>query len=203
MESEMCSREGLGLKNPRFWHKIVVMENMIDSELTVLEIMTYGCPVLKQKAEVVTDITPELVQLAKNMALTMQAAPGIGLAAPQVNRSLRLITIDLSVGEKEDQLMVLINPEIIEQEGETLMEEGCLSVPEINEKVARPKNVVLKAVTLEGKDVILEADGLLARVFCHEVDHLNGKLFIEHLSPLKQRLIKKKFKKQRLNAETP
>ncbi len=189
------------MKNPRFWNKIYKMENVIDSDLTVLEIMTYGCPVLKQKAEPVVDITPELVHLAKNMARTMHAAPGIGLAAPQVNHSLRLITIDLSVGEKDDQLIVLINPEIIEEEGEILMEEGCLSVPEINEKVARPQRVVLKAVNMEGKDVIMEADGLLARVFCHEVDHLNGKLFIEHLSPLKQRLIKKKFKKQRQDEE--
>ncbi len=179
------------------------MDNRIDSDLTVMEIMTYGCPVLKQMAEPVTDITSELVQLAKNMVFTMHAAPGIGLAAPQVNRSQRLVTIDLSLGEKDDQLIVLINPEIIEQEGEALMEEGCLSVPEVNEKVLRPQHVALKAVNLEGKDLILEADGLLARVLCHEVDHLNGKLFIEHLSPLKQRLIKKKFKKQRQNEETP
>jgi peptide deformylase len=127
----------------------------------------------------------------------MQAAPGIGLAAPQVNRSLRLITIDLSVGEKEGQLIVLLNPEVVEHEGVAVMEEGCLSVPEVNEKVTRPARVFIQGTTLDGNDFTLEARDLLARVFCHEIDHLNGKLFVEHLSPLKQRLIKQKFKKMR------
>lgn len=172
------------------------MTEQIEKDPTIMEIMTYGCPVLKEKAEDVTDITDEVIRLAENMAFTMHAAPGIGLAAPQVNRSIRLITIDLSVGEKQEQLIVLVNPEIIEQEGETLLEEGCLSVPEINEKVSRPERVVVQGTTLEGRDITLEARDLLARVFCHEIDHLNGKLFVEHLSPLKQRLIKQKFRKK-------
>jgi peptide deformylase len=172
------------------------MNDRIDQDLTVMEIMTYGCPVLKQKAEPVTNITDELIRLAMSMTFTMHAAPGIGLAAPQVNQSLRLITVDLSVGEKSDQLLVLLNPEILEHEGHAIMEEGCLSVPEVNEKVSRPERVAISASTLEGKDVVLEAEGLLARVFCHEIDHLNGKLFVEHLSPLKQRLIRQKFRKK-------
>lgn len=170
---------------------------MIEKDLTIMEIMTYGCPVLKEKAEPVTDITDEVVRLAHNMVFTMHAAPGIGLAAPQVNHSLKLITIDLSVGEKREQLIVLMNPELLEQEGEAFIEEGCLSVPEINEKVSRPERVVVRGMTLDGNDITLDARDLLARVFCHEIDHLEGKLFVEHLSPLKQRLIKQKFKLKR------
>jgi peptide deformylase len=147
------------------------MMEQIEKDLTIMEIMIYGCPVLKEKAARVTDITDDVIRLAQDMVFTMQAAPGIGLAAPQVNRSLRLITIDLSVGEK--------------------------SVPEVNEKVTRPARAVIQGTTLDGNDFALEARDLLARVFCHEIDHLNGKLFIEHLSPLKQRLIKQKFKKMR------
>ncbi len=173
------------------------MTEQIEKDLTIMEIMTYGCPVLKESAARVTDITDEVIRLARSMAFTMHAAPGIGLAAPQVNHSLRLITIDLSVGEKEEQLIVLLNPEVVEHEGETVMEEGCLSVPEVNEKVVRPERVVIEGTTLDGKDITLEARGLLARVFCHEIDHLNGKLFVEHLSTLKQRLIRQKFKKMR------
>jgi len=170
---------------------------MIEKDLTILEIMIYGCPVLNEKAEPVTDIKDNIVRLARDMVFTMHAAPGIGLAAPQVNHSLKLIAIDLSVGEKKEQLIVLLNPELLEQEGEAFMEEGCLSVPEINEKVSRPGRVVVRGTTLDGKDITLEAKDLLARVFCHEIDHLEAKLFVEHLSPLKQRLIKQKFKKKR------
>ncbi len=173
------------------------MNEKIKKDLTVMEIMTYGCPVLKQKAEPVKNITEETIRLAENMVFTMHSAPGIGLAAPQVNHSTQLITIDLSVGEKDGQLIILLNPEILEHEGQTVMEEGCLSVPEINENVTRPERVLIKGISLDGKDITLEATGLLARVFCHEIDHLLGKLFVEHLSPLKQSLIRQKFKKRR------
>ncbi len=163
--------------------------------MTLLEIIKYGNPVLNRVAEKIQDIDQEIEKLAQDMIFTMHAAPGIGLAAPQVNRSLRLITIDLSVGENERDLMVLINPEILSQEGEQCEEEGCLSVPEVQEKVVRPNRVLLRGIDLGGKERRIEAEGLLARVFCHEVDHINGKLFIEHLSPLKRSLIKKKFNK--------
>ena len=133
------------------------------------------------------------------MTYTMHCAPGIGLAAPQVNQSIQLITVDLSVGEKEQDLFVLINPELVHQEGESYMEEGCLSVPEINEKVNRPSLVVVKAADLNGKEILIEARDLLARVFCHEIDHLQGRLFIDHLSPLKKSLVKKKLLKQLKN----
>jgi peptide deformylase len=169
---------------------------MIDKERSLLEIMVFGNPVLSHKAQEIEDIDEDLCQLAHNMIHTMHAAPGIGLAAPQVNRSIRLITIDLSVGEKEDDVIILLNPEILGSNGEEIMEEGCLSVPEINEKVSRPSQVVVKGIDMDGNEKIIESSGLLARVLCHEIDHLNGKLFIEHLSPLKKNIIKKKLRKQ-------
>lgn len=167
---------------------------MIDKELSLLEIIQYGHPVLNQRATEINQIDQEVVELAQRMVWTMHAAPGIGLAAPQVNRSIRLITVDLSIGENESDLIILINPQILAQEGQETMEEGCLSVPGITDKVNRPFRVHFKGIDLEGKEKQFEAEGLLARVFCHEVDHLNGKLFIDHLSPLKKRLIRKKLK---------
>lgn len=164
--------------------------------MPILEIITYGNPILVQRAEEIKKIDKTIVDLAQNMIQTMHAAPGIGLAAPQVNVSKRLITINLSVGENNEDLIILINPELINQEGEIIFEEGCLSVPEINEKVTRPARVVVKGMDLEGKEIMIEAEGSLARVFCHEIDHLNGKLFFERLSPLKQSLIKKKLRKR-------
>ncbi|OQX51263.1 MAG: peptide deformylase [Candidatus Aminicenantes bacterium 4484_214] len=160
-----------------------------------LEIVTVPHQVLHQQAREIRDINHQIVELAKNMVETMYAAPGIGLAAPQVNQSLRLITVDLSVGEKPDQLIILINPQIKEMEGEDIDEEGCLSVPEIHEKVKRPLRVLVSGYTLEGKERTIEAEGLSARVFCHEIDHLNGILFIDRLSPLKRSLIRKKLRK--------
>lgn len=170
---------------------------MLEKDLTLLEIITFGHPVLSRKAERIQNITEDIQRLAKNMAYTMHSAPGIGLAAPQVNRSIRLITVDHSVGEKSQELLILINPEIVSQEGECMLEEGCLSVPEINEKVSRPSRIVVKAVDLQENERTIEAADLLARVICHEIDHLNGKLFIDYLSPLKKDIIRKKLKKQK------
>jgi len=169
---------------------------MLDKERSLLEIMVFGNPVLTQKASEIEDIDEDVYRLAQNMLHTMHAAPGIGLAAPQVNHSIRLITIDLSVGEKVDDVIILINPEIVSSDGEQIMEEGCLSVPEINEKVSRPARVVVKGIDIEGNERTIESSGLLARALCHEIDHLNGKLFIDHLSPLKKDIIKRKLRKQ-------
>jgi len=163
--------------------------------MTLLEIIKYGNPVLHMRAGEIKNIDQNIRKLAQDMVDTMHAAPGLGLAAPQVNHSLRLITVDLSVGENENDLMILINPEILSQEGEQCEEEGCLSVPELQEKVIRPARLLLRGVDLKGKERRVEAEGLLARVFCHEIDHINGKLFFEHLSPLKKNLIKKKLRK--------
>jgi len=167
--------------------------------MSILTIVKYGNPVLVKKAEPVSVINEEILELARNMVRTLHAAPGIGLAAPQVNVSKRLITVDLSVGEKPDELIVLINPEFLETGGESILEEGCLSVPGIQEKVKRPARVVIRGTDLQGKEKTYEAEGLLARVFCHEIDHINGRLFIENLSPLKRALIKKRLRKE-LNA---
>ncbi|UCC40035.1 MAG: peptide deformylase, partial [Candidatus Aminicenantes bacterium] len=133
--------------------------------MPILEIITYGNPVLAQRAEEINKIDKTIVDLAQNMVQTMRAAPGIGLAAPQVNVSKRLITVDLSVGENNEDLIILINPELISQEGEIILEEGCLSVPEISEKVTRPTRVVVKGMDLDGKEIMIEAEGTLARVF--------------------------------------
>jgi peptide deformylase len=164
--------------------------------MAVLEIIKYGNPVLIQRAKEIENIDRIINQLAQDMVLTMHAAPGIGLAAPQVNQGIRLITVDLSVGENERDLIVLVNPEIVSQEGEQVEEEGCLSVPDIQEKVTRPARVVVRGIDLNGKERRIEADGLMARVFCHEVDHINGRLFIDNLSPLKRGLIKKILSKR-------
>jgi peptide deformylase len=169
---------------------------MEDKQDTILEIITIGDPILNRKAEKIHNIDKKVHDLAKKMVKTMHSAPGVGLAAPQVSQSIQLITVDISVGENESDLIVLANPEILEKEGETVIEEGCLSVPGINEKVSRPYRVVIKGIDLDGKEKIIEAEDLLARIFCHEVDHINGKLFIEHLSPLKKSLIRKKLQKQ-------
>lgn len=163
--------------------------------MSILQIVKYGNPTLTKKAEEITNLDKYIEELAQNMVETMYAAPGIGLAAPQVNESKRLITVDLSVGEDSQNLIILINPELISQEGDVTSEEGCLSVPDISEKVVRPSRVIVKGIDLKGNEKTVEAEGLLARVLCHEIDHINGKLFIEHLSLLKKSLIKKKLKR--------
>jgi len=168
-----------------------------EKEGTILEIVTIGNPVLNRKADKIRNIDQRVYDLAQSMINTMHDAPGVGLAAPQVNRSVQLITVDISIGENDKDLIVLANPELLHMEGEAVLEEGCLSVPGINEKVTRPFRVVVKGIDLDGNEKVIEAEDLLARIFCHEIDHINGKLFIEHLSPLKKSLIRKKLQKQK------
>ncbi|MEA3420962.1 MAG: peptide deformylase [Acidobacteriota bacterium] len=163
--------------------------------MSVLQIILYGNPILTQKSKKIQNIDEDIVILAQYMVSTMHKAPGIGLAAPQVNHGIRLITVDLSVGENSKDLIILLNPEIFTPKGKNVLEEGCLSIPGINEKVIRPSTVHVKGIDLKGKEKIIEAEGLLARVLCHEIDHLDGKLFIDYLSPLKKNLIRKKLKK--------
>jgi len=169
--------------------------------MPVRQIVTFGHPVLHRAASLVREIDQEIVELARDMVLTMHAAPGIGLAAPQVAAGKRLITVDLSVGERPDELIVLINPDLLETDGLAISEEGCLSVPGIHENVSRPAQVLVKGIDLEGKEKVIEAQGILARVFCHEIDHINGRLFIEHLSSFKKALVKKKLKKTQESGE--
>jgi peptide deformylase len=163
--------------------------------MAVREILIIGHPTLVKKAEPVDRIDADIVRLAGDMVETVHAAPGIGLAAPQVGVSKRLIVVDLSVGENKDDLIVLVNPKIVAKEGEVTCEEGCLSVPDIREKIARPYRVTVRGVDLDGQTVEVDAEDLLARVLCHEIDHLEGILFVEKLSPLKRKLIRKKLKK--------
>jgi len=163
--------------------------------MAIRDILIIGDPILTKRAEPVAAVDEEIVRLARDMVETVRAAPGIGLAAPQVGVGKRVIVVDLSVGEDADQLHVLVNPEIVAKDGEAVSEEGCLSVPEIREKVARPYRVKVRGLDLEGRPVEIEGEDLLARAFCHEIDHLDGILFVEKLSALKRALIKKKFKK--------
>ncbi|MCJ7611545.1 MAG: peptide deformylase [Candidatus Aminicenantes bacterium] len=164
--------------------------------MAIRTIHTVGDPVLTKVAEKIQTINEDIRQLAKDMVQTMHEAPGVGLSAPQVNVSRRLITIDLSIGKNADELIILVNPEILSQEGSCLSEEGCLSVPGYSEKVDRPARVKVKGLDLDGEEIMFEAEDLLARAFCHEIDHLDGKLFIDRLSPLKRQLIKRKLRKE-------
>lgn len=161
----------------------------------VLPILKYGAAELKKISTPVDFFNGELEKLTKDMIETMYGAPGIGLAAPQVGLNIRLATIDLSVGEDASQLITICNPEIISEEGEQKVDEGCLSIPEFSDAVVRPRVIEVKAFDLHGHEIRIRAEGLLARCFSHEIDHLNGILFIDRLSPLKRSLIRSKIKK--------
>jgi peptide deformylase len=137
----------------------------------------------------------ELEKIARNMIETMYAAPGIGLAAPQIGLNIRLATVDLSVGDDPAQLITICNPEIVSAEGEQKSEEGCLSIPDFTDTIVRPRKMIVSGQDIHGEEVRIEAEGLLARCLSHEIDHLNGVLFIDHLSPLKRNLIRNKIKK--------
>ena len=162
--------------------------------MPLLPILRFPDPRLKKLAEPVRNIDENIRRLARDMAETMYEAPGIGLAATQVDVHKRVIVIDIS--ETRDQLFTLINPEIVESDGQQVCEEGCLSVPGIYDKVERAENVVVRYLDLEGQEKTIEADGLLAVCLQHEIDHLDGKVFVEHLSQLKQLRIKAKLAKQ-------
>jgi peptide deformylase len=151
-----------------------------------MEILKFPNMILRKKAKEVDAIDERIHNLAHEMIKSMYMEPGIGLAAPQVGVSERLIVVDLSVGEDPDSLIVLINPEIIVKEGTIKMDEGCLSVPDINEAVTRAGRVVVKGLDLEGKALEVEGEELLAVALQHEVDHLDGVLFIDHISRLKR-----------------
>ncbi len=162
--------------------------------MSLLPILRFPDQRLKKVAAPVQIVDERIKRLARDMAETMYEAPGIGLAATQVNVHLRLIVIDVS--ETHDQLLVLINPEVVERDGTQVCEEGCLSVPGIYDKVERAESVVVRYMDLEAVERKIEADGLLAVCLQHEIDHLDGKVFVEHLSLLKQTRIKAKLAKQ-------
>ena len=162
----------------------------------VYPIVKYGQPVLEAKAADITDFdTPDLHKLVEDMFESMYAAKGVGLAAPQIGIGKRVAVIDTTVGEDAGQKLVLINPEIIGKEGSQSGEEGCLSLPTFREPVTRAKKVAVRAFDAKGKPFEMTGEDLLARAFLHETDHLNGMLYISHISPLKRDLIRRKVRK--------
>jgi peptide deformylase len=162
----------------------------------IRKIVKYGDPILETACGPVTDFeTPEIRKLVEDMFETMYQASGVGLAAPQIGVSKRLTVIDCSGGEKPEEKLVLINPEIIDREGQQVGEEGCLSIPGFREDVKRARKVTARAQDLQGNFFEVTGEDLLARAIQHENDHLNGILFLQHLSPLKRELIKRKIRK--------
>ena len=160
-------------------------------------IVKYGDPVLERAAVSVTKFDDELRQLCADMFISMYAASGVGLAAPQIGLGMRLAVIDTSIGKNPEAKMVIANPEIIHTEGEQREEEGCLSLPGHRGNVVRPLFVTINAQDAYGKKFEMRGENLLARAFCHEIDHLHGILFITHLSMLKRDLIKRRIRKLR------
>jgi peptide deformylase len=158
-------------------------------------ILRYGAEVLHEPARPVAEITPDIVRLIDDMIQTMYAAPGVGLAATQVGEALRIFVADVSLGRNPADLITFINPEFVERDGMQLEEEGCLSVPGFNATLARPSRVVVKGLNRHGEEQVIEATGLLARCFQHEMDHLEGTVFVDRLRGLQKDLIVRKIKK--------
>jgi peptide deformylase len=167
----------------------------------IYSIIKYGDPILEKPAAVITEFGPELEELTEDMFASMYAAQGVGLAAPQIGKNLRLTVVDVTGGKNPEGKIILINPEIIHAEGEKREEEGCLSLPGFRGYVVRPQFVTVKAHNAKGEAFEIRGEDLLARAFCHEIDHLNGILFIQHLSMLKRDLIRRKIKKLRKQGE--
>jgi peptide deformylase len=167
----------------------------------IYKIVKYGDPILEKSTTPVTKFDSELEELSEDMFASMYAAQGVGLAAPQIGLGIRLAVVDVTGGKNPEAKIVLANPEIIHAEGEKREEEGCLSIPGFRGYVLRPQFVTVKAQNAKGESFEMRGEDLLARAFCHEIDHLNGILFIQHLSMLKRDLIKRKIKKLRKQGE--
>jgi peptide deformylase len=166
--------------------------------MAIREIRKYPDPVLRQKTGRVETIDSMIKRLIEDMVETMHDAPGVGLAANQVGVPLQVAVIDLSTREdpvRRHPLLVIINPEVLSQEGSVIEEEGCLSIPEYAEKVKRAQKVKVRALDRDGKSFEIEAEGLLAKALQHEIDHLNGLLFVDRLSPLKKNIFKRRHRK--------
>jgi peptide deformylase len=169
--------------------------------IRVYPIIKYGDPILEKPSRTVTKFDAELQQLVADMFISMYAAQGVGLAAPQIGVDLRLSVIDTSVGKNPDAKIVIVNPEVTHAEGEQREEEGCLSLPGFRGNVLRPLFVTVRAQDAFGESFEMRGENLLARAFCHEIDHLNGVLFIQHLSMLKRDMIRRRIKKLRKAGE--
>ncbi len=163
--------------------------------MAIKKILTFPNPVLRQKVETVTSFDESLKELATDLAETMYDAPGAGLAANQIGVCLRVVVVDVSENKEEKKHLVLVNPEIIDKEGCQIDEEGCLSVIDLTAKVERYRKLLVRAQDLDGKSWEFPAEDFFARVIQHELDHINGILFIDHLSSLKRMLYKKRLKK--------
>ncbi len=161
----------------------------------VYPIVKFGDPVLEKPAAPITEFDDALKKLVEDMFESMYAAHGVGLAAPQIGISKRVAVIDVSFKEDPNARIVLVNPEIIHTEGRITSNEGCLSLPEFREKVTRPRSVTARGQNLEGKTIEVSGEELLARALVHETDHLNGKLYISHISALKRDMMKRKIRK--------
>ncbi|MGB2622408.1 MAG: peptide deformylase [Candidatus Acidiferrum sp.] len=167
----------------------------------IYPIVKYGDPILEKPTPLLTKFDAELEKLTEDMFASMYAAQGVGLAAPQIGLSLRLTVVDVTTGKNPEAKIVLANPEIIHVEGEVREEEGCLSVPGFRGYVMRPQFVTVRAQNAKGEPFEIRGENLLARAFCHEIDHLNGILFLQHLSMLKRDLIRRKIKKLKKQGE--
>jgi peptide deformylase len=187
----MCGITIVATDNQKYSHTITFIA--LGLTMALLKILRFPDPRLRKKASEITDVSDKIRQLAEDMLETMYEAPGIGLAATQVDVQKRIIVIDIS--EDKSQALVLINPEVIKKEGEREHEEGCLSVPEAYEMVTRADKIRVKALDRDGNEVEFDADDLLATCIQHEIDHLEGKLFVDYLSNLKRQRIKKRLEK--------
>ncbi len=167
----------------------------------IYPIVKYGDPTLEKPGAAVTKFDAELEELAEDMFASMYAAQGVGLAAPQIGKGIRFAVVDVTGGKNPEAKIVLANPEVIHAEGEVREEEGCLSIPGFRGYVIRPQFVTVKAQNVKGEFFEIRGENMLARAFCHEIDHLNGILFLQHLGMLKRDLIKRKIKKLRKQGE--
>lgn len=169
--------------------------------MAIREIRVFPDPILRRKAKPVKEVDREIKALVQDMIETMHAAPGVGLAAPQVGISRRVIVADPSAGEDPQAVLALINPVVVSSEGKAVAEEGCLSLPDVQEEVERPERVTIEGLFVDGRKARIEADGLLARILQHEIDHVDGILILDRIGPLKRDLIKRKLRKrQRVEA---
>jgi peptide deformylase len=173
----------------------------ISAARKIYPIVKYGDPVLEKSTTPIKNFDADLEQLVEDMFASMYAAQGVGLAAPQIGLNLRIAVVDVTGGKNPEAKIVLANPEIVHAEGEKREEEGCLSIPGFRGYVLRPQFVTVKAQNAKGESFEIRGEDLLARAFCHEIDHLNGVLFIQHLSMLKRDLIKRKIKKLKKQGE--
>jgi peptide deformylase len=167
----------------------------------IYPIVKYGDPILEKPTAMVKKFDADFEQLTEDMFASMYAAQGVGLAAPQIGMTLRVAVVDVTTGKNPEAKIVLANPEIIHAEGEVREEEGCLSIPGFRGYVMRPQFVTVRAQNAKGESFEIRAENLMARAFCHEIDHLNGILFLQHLSMLKRDLIRRKIKKLKKQGE--